>query len=157
MKTGYINLAVYGTLRKNRVNHYLLQRGDVRFLGYGILKGWAYCPHLLTIKKLPKSNNAFVVVEAYEIPYELLVGPIDSLEGFPTLYDREKITVSVVSKDHREFIRKVTSGDTKGVEIEAQVYYVPSTMSEMYSHSFLDYEASILREVFGEIVEVKDA
>ena len=156
MRTEYVNLAVYGTLRKGRGNHYLLQRGDVKFLGFGILRGWAYCKYLLTIKELPRHNNAFVVVEVYEIPHELLIGPIDSLEGFPTLYDRKEVTVEVMSRDHEEFIRKVVSGDS-GTKIKANVYYVPGTESEMYSHSYFHSEAKVFKEAFGEIVEVKDA
>jgi gamma-glutamylaminecyclotransferase len=88
---------VYGTLKKDDFNHYLLEND--KFLGYGITEK----PYLLVCDTLlylfKKSNHEFsnnIKGELYDISDDTLKR-LDNLEYHPYFYKRESIFVKNIS------------------------------------------------------------
>lgn len=79
-------VAVYGTLRKGMGNHHLLRSAE--FLGTQITSpAWKMyscgCPVII-------SGDSSIVIEVYKVSQNNLK-VLDSLEGYPDLYNRKRI------------------------------------------------------------------
>lgn len=92
--TDKTKVAVYGTLRQGEGNHALLERSEgVTYLGTTTLKPeWK----MLSLGGFPAlircaDCTASPVVEVYEVPNEVLEGPLDMLEGYPGWYTRQLV------------------------------------------------------------------
>ena len=85
-------IAVYGTLKKHRGNHRLLQ--GVPFIGKGkTVNKFTMLAHGIpyVLKNLPKVQ---ISVEVYDVSPEDLVN-LDSLEGHPRWYRREPTDIKL--------------------------------------------------------------
>ena len=107
---------VYGTLRKELGNHYLLQ--DSVFLGNAITNETYVMlesslgrsiPYVVKPNKITKDITTFVQGEVYEVD-DLTLAHLDRLEGHPGWYKREYVDVFI-------------SGDDK--PIKAMMYMMP--------------------------------
>jgi len=96
---------VYGTLRKELGNHYLLQ--DSVFLGnaitdetYVMLESslGRSIPYVVKPNKITKDITTFVQGEVYEVD-DLTLAHLDRLEGHPRWYKREYIDVFISGDD----------------------------------------------------------
>jgi gamma-glutamylcyclotransferase (GGCT)/AIG2-like uncharacterized protein YtfP len=81
----------YGTLMKDRTNHHILDREDVKFIGNAAIKGYAlfnvnnaYFP---AIAKKDIHKSCIIMGEVYEVPKEMMKR-LDAFEGVPYLYER---------------------------------------------------------------------
>lgn len=81
-------LAVYGTLKRNNSNNYLM-RGS-KFLGAGKTKENFTLSGLMVFQE---PATAPVIIDLFEVDDEKLTGPLDSLEANGSVYNREKTTV----------------------------------------------------------------
>lgn len=84
-----VRLFVYGTLKENHGNHFFLN--GCKKLGTGWLEGfemWSSGIPYVYYSDDPKSK---VYGEIYSVPWSVLTGPIDRLEGHPSFYKREFI------------------------------------------------------------------
>ena len=83
---------VYGTLRKECVNHYVMKEAKGRYIGKGVVNGY----EMYTNGGFPMviRGEGTVVGELYEVQnlYRL-----DALEGYPHLYIRETTEVELES------------------------------------------------------------
>lgn len=91
MKVGDL-VAVYGSLRSGLGNHRLLETAKRQTDGI-IPSG--FCMYSLSafpglVKEEPSTN---IVVEVYEIDTEQRIQRLDMLEGYPSFYDREEVTL----------------------------------------------------------------
>ena len=81
---------VYGTLRMGHPNHRVMQRAGGGFLGFESIKGYKKIePPYLGYPFVIKTDNPEDTVEGevYEVTD---VEPLDTLEGYPTLYGKEE-------------------------------------------------------------------
>lgn len=83
-------VAVYGTLRKGKGNHSVLE--DSVFLGTQTLRGRFEMRDLGPFPYAVKTDreDALLVVEVYLVQSHRVWGRLDRLEGFPRHYNRSK-------------------------------------------------------------------
>ena len=84
-------VAVYGSLRRGMGNHRLL-------VGFPLLstervKGWDMYSYG-AFPYITPSEDGEITIEVYAVPIDELLGSLDSLEGYPSFYDRKKIQTS---------------------------------------------------------------
>lgn len=84
-----IKVFVYGTLRQGNGNHHLLR--DSEFLGNSEITGFK----MYSLGGFPAivrndDESSIVVGEAYQVD-ETVFGRLDLLEGYPDLYQRQKV------------------------------------------------------------------
>lgn len=86
---GINKVAVYGSLRKGLSNHSVIEKS--RLLGFDFVEGFSMYP----INKsngfpfaLQDNSENSIKVEVYEINNESTKMRLDSLEGYPSFYDR---------------------------------------------------------------------
>jgi gamma-glutamylcyclotransferase (GGCT)/AIG2-like uncharacterized protein YtfP len=86
-------VAVYGSLKRNYGNHHVMSRASGRFISnaistdsHYILDGHGF-PYINESPSDPLSGH--LAVELYSVPNSGLTGPLDSLEGHPTFYQRQ--------------------------------------------------------------------
>ena len=109
-----LNVFVYGTLKSDGPNNYLLKGSrllatDEKLKGFQMYTLGAF--PALTIEG--ETTTGHVVGEVYQLNHKgILEGNLDSLEGYPTFYNRKIITTE--------------SG------IEAWVYYIEGTLPTYY-------------------------
>ena len=91
-----VKVFVYGTLRKGLPNHQCLQHNGVSFICKDSIRANMYTSHWgYPFIIFSQSNKDRVVGEIYEIPYAVLRGSLDRLEGYKPgrkdcLYFRKK-------------------------------------------------------------------
>ncbi len=82
-------VAVYGTLREGCSNHLLM--ADSALLGEDSINGF----EMFSAGGFPvvyhTDNDDSIVVEVYDVEEQRLKGQLDSLEGHPTWYKRERV------------------------------------------------------------------
>jgi len=81
-----MKIFVYGTLKYDGYNHYILQENNAKFIGIDSIVGY----DMFDLGYYPGITNGkgTVVGEVYEIP-DLF--DLDQLEGYPSLYNRHEI------------------------------------------------------------------
>ena len=96
-------VAVYGSLKKGYGNHRVMEMANGRYVGVGvtqkdefIMDGHGY-PYIIRAKDNPLKRR--VLVEVYEVPKEGLLRHLDSLEGHPHFYKREKEKIRMENGD----------------------------------------------------------
>lgn len=87
-----IKVAVYGSLRQGMGNHRLLEEGKAWYHGKDKLDGFI----MYSLGGFPCVRSVFpegneIVVEVYEVDDETFAR-LDVLEGFPSFYDRKKVS-----------------------------------------------------------------
>lgn len=84
---------VYGSLKRGRGNHVVMEEARGKFLGYTILEGeyimydLGYYPGVVPA---PGQGRRAILGEVYEVDEDGLFA-LDCLEGHPSYYKREKI------------------------------------------------------------------
>lgn len=95
---GYINVAVYGSLKRGFGNHRLL--ADARFMSHGIIKNSILVSlgafPALYINQLSGDN---VQVEVYRVTPEEFQS-LDMLEGYPSFYNRSMFDIVINTDNH---------------------------------------------------------
>lgn len=93
---------VYGTLKKGFGNHRLLEREGVLFCRpswtlreYNFVRGAGF-PYVCDFG--PEETKGFIRGELYQVKNSQVVADMDWLEGHPTFYKREEITLENNSK-----------------------------------------------------------
>ena len=87
-------LFVYGTLKRGRTNHYLLQ--DAVFVGEAVTKE-KYAMYENVIPYVVKGKRVSPIKgEVYEVSLQTLK-KVDLLEGHPRFYKREKVKVVLIN------------------------------------------------------------
>ena len=86
-------VAVYGTLKSNKGNHSVL--GDSEYIGKGetVDKYAMQCSNIPFLYKDIQKDN--IRVEVYEVSGKDIEFSLDSLEGHPNMYEREKVYISL--------------------------------------------------------------
>jgi gamma-glutamylcyclotransferase (GGCT)/AIG2-like uncharacterized protein YtfP len=84
----YSRVFVYGTLRREQVNHHLLEAA--RFCGHHTTGPWYKMVNLGSYPGVVKRGRTRIQGEVYEVGPETMA-MLDRLEGYPTLYTRELI------------------------------------------------------------------
>jgi gamma-glutamylaminecyclotransferase len=102
MKKDLTFVAVYGTLRKDFGNHYLVENS--RFVGYAQGKFWAtmYCNGGFPVLCLEEPDSK-PEVEIYEVD-EVTLARLDRLEGYPSWYSRDLKTFSIAGEEIKAYI-----------------------------------------------------
>ena len=106
-------VAVYGSLRKGLGNHRFLTSS--KFLGKDVITGFNMYSLGAFPYVTPTKESNTIVVEVYEVNDNVFLS-LDALEGYPTFYDRMKITTKYgyawiyFIKDYGKH-PKVVSGD----------------------------------------------
>lgn len=86
-------IAVYGTLKSNKSNHYLLQ--DSEYIGKGETAN-LYGMQCSGIPFLHKDiSKDHIRVEVYKVTHRDVEFELDSLEGHPSTYKREKVYINL--------------------------------------------------------------
>ena len=82
-----VRVAVYGTLKKGRGNHQVMERAGGKLLGEDVVAAsiYRYCAGFPAISLEPRHG---VLIEVYEITD---INPLDRLEGYPRFYNRSVI------------------------------------------------------------------
>lgn len=82
-----IRVAVYGTLKKGRGNHRVMENAGGKLLGEDVVpaKLYAYCQGFPSLTLEPYHG---VLIEVYEVEN---LSPLDRLEGYPSFYNRSVI------------------------------------------------------------------
>lgn len=93
MKLGEL-VAVYGSLRSGLGNHRLLTTAERH--EDGVIAEGKY--HMLSLGGFPglvqdKDNTSDIVVEVYTVESDARKSSLDSLEGYPSFYNREQVTL----------------------------------------------------------------
>ena len=83
-----MRVAVYGTLRKGEVNHYLL--GEGKYLGTINTAPEYTMYNLGHYPCIKHEGNTSIEIEVYQISPRCMRG-LDRLEGYPSYYNRELI------------------------------------------------------------------
>lgn len=89
-----IRVFVYGTLKRGRGNHRLLDQDGVEFLGRSLIKGPHAFVHLGGFPGVVKDalkDPREIGGEVYEVTNDVLLS-LDMLEGHPTFYERQKVS-----------------------------------------------------------------
>lgn len=104
----FVKVFVYGTLRKGFGNHRLLEHPEVKFIGKDSIRARMYTSHWgYPYIVFSQSNKDRVIGEVYEVPYKLVKGSLDRLEGYSprnkkgNLYDRKK---ALTAKKHITYV-----------------------------------------------------
>ena len=93
---------VYGTLKRGHGNHFLLENS--KYLGSGITDN-KYVMYTSAIPYVSKQLNLTTILgELYEVD-ELTLNDLDMLEGHPTWYKREIVSISYICNKGK--VRKV--------------------------------------------------
>lgn len=93
---------VYGTLRKGRYNHRLLENSPLITKGKTKEKFNMRASGIPYVcKEYSDENDNNIIGEVYEVTPQTLKGPLDSLEGHPYVYKRELTTI--VGDDDKEY------------------------------------------------------
>jgi gamma-glutamylcyclotransferase (GGCT)/AIG2-like uncharacterized protein YtfP len=79
---------VYGTLRRNEVNHYLL--AEARYCGTFVTPPYYRMVDLGAYPGVVKNGGTAIEGEVYEVSIQQMLG-LDRLEGYPHAYGRELI------------------------------------------------------------------
>eukprot|EP01095_Lingulamoeba_sp_RSL-Kostka_P016278 TRINITY_DN7915_c0_g1_i1.p1 TRINITY_DN7915_c0_g1~~TRINITY_DN7915_c0_g1_i1.p1 ORF type:complete len:173 (+),score=42.38 TRINITY_DN7915_c0_g1_i1:244-762(+) len=141
----YTKVFVYGTLRKNRPNHHVLNsnNGIANFVSLGrtrisfpfVIGGPYNTPFVLPLKN--KGNRIFG--EIYNVDDEMLA-VLDDLEGYPNYYDRwliEVTKVDSVDTDDSDDIQ-INKNDVEDID-ECFIYVKKNNFDHLIN---LDYISS---------------
>lgn len=89
-------VAVYGTLKAGYGNHRVIESPETKFISLGVTE-----PSYKMISLgggfpglIPGDNQ--ILVEVYEVPLSLLVGRLDRLEGYPHMYGRSVVPITIL-------------------------------------------------------------
>ena len=88
-----VNVFVYGTLKSGEANHGVMKSADGEFIAATKLPGY-YMVNTPWYPFAAKSDNEndYIEGELYKVPMEKL-HILDTLEGYPQLYDRDVVEV----------------------------------------------------------------
>ena len=88
-----VNVFVYGTLKQGEANHGVMTSADGKFITTAKLPGY-YMVNTPWYPFAAKSDNDddYIEGELYKVPAEKL-HILDTLEGYPQLYDRDTVSV----------------------------------------------------------------
>ena len=89
-------VAVYGTLKKGFGNHRLLAQS--RFVGEALTEPNFTLLHLGGFPGIVRSGDTAVSCEVYEVD-DITLARLDRLEGHPTFYERQPLTVAIDGVD----------------------------------------------------------
>lgn len=84
---------VYGTLKKHHPNHRLLQAGSAVFLGPHVTAPVFKMVSCGGYPGVLEGGSTTIHGEVYEVD-EITMSRLDSLEGYPTYYNRKQIDTS---------------------------------------------------------------
>lgn len=99
-----MQIFVYGTLKKDKDSHFLLQEGYSKYIGEAILKGYKMYDlgEFPAIKKTINKNSK-IYGEVYDIDKETLLD-LDALESEGYLYDRIEEEITINDKKDKAYV-----------------------------------------------------
>lgn len=118
-------VAVYGSLRTGMENARVNNRAGATSIGEGFTKnnaglyryGMAYFP---MVALNDASADKPVRVEVFQTTQEGLEGPYDSLEGYPTFYNRTQIPVVLdTGEEVVAWIYHIEDDSSRGAKVES--------------------------------------